>query len=345
MKKITQELLTWYEENKRDLPWRHTKNPYYIWISEIMLQQTQVETVKEYYQRFIKKLPTLEDLANISQDELLKLWEGLGYYSRVRNMQKTAQLLIKKQKKTLPNTKEALIKLPGIGDYTAGAILSIAFDKPSIAIDGNVYRILGRVYRIHEPINKKATYKKYEEKMTSLLPTTKSSAFTQSFMDLGSLICTPKNPKCEKCPLSKECEAKKHQEQEQYPVKEKKLNKKMEERSVFLLTYKDKIAIKKREEKGLLASLYEFPNTLKKPTIIDIENDLIERNIPFKNVTQIGEAKHIFSHKIWSMKGFYIELLNPIEKFLWVTKEELKSTYPLPSAFIYFYDFYINHEK
>ncbi len=342
MNKITRKLLTWYEENKRDLPWRHTKNPYYIWVSEIMLQQTQVETVKVYYQRFIKTLPKLEDLATIHQDELLKLWEGLGYYSRVRNMQKTAQILTKAHQKTLPNTKEALIKLPGIGEYTAGAILSIAFDKTSIAIDGNVYRILGRIYRIKEPINKRITYKKYEEKMTSLLPSTNSSEFTQSFMDLGSLICTPKNPKCESCPLNKECEAKKYQEQELYPIKEKKLSKTVEERSVFLLIYKGKIAIQKREEKGLLASLYEFPNTLKNPSLIEIENDLIEKNISFKTVIAIGEAKHIFSHKIWFMKGFCIELTHPLKKFLWVTKEELKLNYPIPSAFDYFYDFYIN---
>lgn len=147
---ITENLLTWYNKNKRDLPWRRTKNPYYIWISEIMLQQTRVEAVKVYYERFITRLPTLYDLATIEEDELLKLWEGLGYYSRVRNMQKTAKILIERGQDNLPNTKEELLKLPGIGDYTAGAILSIAYGIPSIAIDGNVYRVLGRYYAISE---------------------------------------------------------------------------------------------------------------------------------------------------------------------------------------------------
>lgn len=154
MEKITKELLKWYQENKRDLPWRHTKNPYFIWISEIMLQQTRVETVKEYYTRFIKKLPTLKDLAEIEEDNLLKLWEGLGYYSRVRNMQKAAKKIVEMGKDNLPSTKEELVALPGIGDYTAGAILSIAFDKPAIAIDGNVYRVLGRYYKIEDSISK-----------------------------------------------------------------------------------------------------------------------------------------------------------------------------------------------
>ena len=153
MNKITEKLISWYQENKRDLPWRHTKNPYFIWISEIMLQQTRVEAVKVYYERFIKELPTLEDLANVKEDKLLKLWEGLGYYSRVRNMQKTAKILIKKGFKNLPNTKEELLSLPGIGAYTAGAILSIAFDIPTPAIDGNVYRVLGRVYKIEDAIH------------------------------------------------------------------------------------------------------------------------------------------------------------------------------------------------
>ncbi len=161
MQKITNELITWYQENKRDLPWRHTKNPYFIWISEIMLQQTRVEAVKVYYARFIDKLPTLKHLANVEEDELLKLWEGLGYYSRVRNMQKTAKLLVENGYDTLPSTKKELLKLPGIGEYTAGAILSIAFDKPSIAIDGNVYRVLGRVYEIKDSISKPTTYKVY----------------------------------------------------------------------------------------------------------------------------------------------------------------------------------------
>lgn len=339
MQKITNELITWYEENKRDLPWRHTKNPYYIWISEIMLQQTRVEAVKEYYARFINKLPTLKDLAELDEDELLKLWEGLGYYSRVRNMQATAKILVENGYDNLPSTKNDLLKLPGIGEYTAGAILSIAYDIPTIAIDGNVYRVIGRVYKIEDSISKPKTYKVYYEILEKLLPNKNASDFTQSFMDLGSLICTPKNPKCEDCPLNKKCQAYKSNTQELYPVKDKKISKKIEERAVFLYTYKDKVAIRKRENQGLLASLYEFPNTLETKSLIDIENDLLDKNIPYQFVLEIGETKHIFSHKIWYMKGYLVELKKPFEDFLWVTKEELQNKYSLPSAFSYFYDY------
>ncbi len=341
MRQITNDLITWYQENKRDLPWRHTKNPYYIWISEIMLQQTRVEAVKIYYERFIKRLPTLKDLAEVSEDELLKLWEGLGYYSRVRNMQKAAKMLICNGKENLPNTKEELLALPGIGEYTAGAILSIAFDKPSIAIDGNVYRVLGRFYAIKDSISKSSTYAIYASHMKKILPKENAGDFTQSFMDLGSLICTPKNPKCNECPLKKNCQARKLNKQELFPVKDKKKEQKIEERSIFLLIYKNKIAIQKRENKGLLASMYEFPNTLQITSIIDIENDLLEQNISFQSVMEVGESKHIFSHVIWYMKGYLIELKEPLKEYIWVTKEELQEKYSIPSAFSYFYNYLI----
>lgn len=339
MQKITEELITWYQDNKRDLPWRHTKNPYYIWISEIMLQQTRVEAVKEYYTRFIKQLPTLKDLAEVNEDKLLKLWEGLGYYTRVRNMQKTAKVLFENGYDNLPNTKDELLSLPGIGEYTAGAILSIAFAIPTIAIDGNVYRVLGRVYEVKDSISKPATYKVYSKILEKLLPKENASDFTQSFMDVGSLICTPKNPKCESCPLNKKCGSYKKNTQENYPVKEKKKEQKIEEHIVYLYTYKDKYAIQKRKETGLLASLYEFPNTLESFSLTDIENDLMDKNISYKSVLEIGEAKHVFSHKIWYMRGYLIELEKPLEGFIWATKKELQNKYSIPSAFSYFYEY------
>lgn len=342
MEKITKELICWYQENKRDLPWRHTKNPYFIWISEIMLQQTRVEAVKIYYERFIRILPTLRDLANIEEDKLLKLWEGLGYYSRVRNMQKTAKILVASGQENLPNSKKELLRLPGIGNYTAGAILSIAFDKPTPAIDGNVYRVLGRYYKIEDSITKPKTYTVYENILKKIITTKNAGDFTQSFMDLGSLICTPKSPKCFSCPLKKDCQAKRTNTQEQYPVKDKKKDQTVEERVVFLYVYKDKIAIQKRENKGLLASMYEFPNTLELLSIIDVENNLLEKKIAFSSIYEIGGAKHVFSHKIWYMKGFLVELKEPLENFLWVTKEELQNKYSIPSAFSYFSNFYLN---
>lgn len=339
MEKITEDLINWYEENKRDLPWRNTKNPYFIWVSEIMLQQTRVEAAKVYYERFIKRLPTLKDLANIKEDELLKLWEGLGYYSRVRNMQKTAKILIDSKKENLPNTKEELLLLPGIGEYTAGAILSIAYEKPAIAIDGNVYRVLGRYYRIEDSISKNKGYLKYASILKELLPEQKASFFTQSFMDLGSSICTPKNPKCHLCPLQNECLAKRNNVVLEYPKKEKKKEQKIEERCVYLFVYKNKIAIRKRESKGLLSSMYEFPNDLKTPSLMDVENELIQKNIDFKSVIEVGESKHVFSHIIWYMKGYSILLNKPLDNYKWVTKKELKENYSMPSAFSYYSDF------
>ena len=339
VEKITRKLIKWYEENKRDLPWRKTTNPYYIWVSEVMLQQTRVEAVQVYYERFIKTLPTIKDLAEIKEDKLLKLWEGLGYYSRVRNMQKTAKVLVSKGYDNLPNSKEALLALPGIGEYTAGAILSIAFQIPTVAIDGNVYRVLGRYYTIEESISKHSTYSIYEKKMKKILSVNNASEFTQSFMDLGSSICTPKNPKCDLCPLQEDCKAKKMHTTQNYPVKEKKKEQKIEERTVYIYLYKDKVAIQKRKNTGLLASMYEFPNNEELPSIIDIENKLLEENIDYQVVEEIGESKHVFSHIIWYMKGYLIVLKEPLNKYIWVTKKELKDKYSLPSAFNYYYQF------
>lgn len=342
---VTEKLLNWYDKNKRDLPWRRTKNPYYIWISEIMLQQTRVEAVKVYYERFINKLPTLQDLANTPEDELLKLWEGLGYYSRVRNMQKAAKILVDLGKDTLPDTKEELLTLPGIGEYTAGAILSIAYDKPTIAIDGNVYRVLGRYYAIEESISKKTTYAVYSQYLEKLLPTEKAGDFTQSFMDLGSQVCLPKNPNCEICPLNEGCKARKLSRMQDFPVKDKKKERKIEERTVFVLVCNGKIAINKRKEDGLLASLYQFPNVLATPSIIDIENGLIEQGIDYVSVEEIGQSKHVFSHVEWYMQGVKIEFNTSLEEYLWVTKEELEEKYSIPSAFAYYLEYVINNYK
>ncbi len=336
MDNIADLLINWYQKNKRDLPWRKTNNSYYIWISEIMLQQTRVETVKEYYKKFINRLPTLKDLANINEDELLKLWEGLGYYSRVKNMQKTAIILTNQEKEQLPDTEKELLSLPGIGKYTAGAILSIAYNKPCVAIDGNVYRILGRYYGIEDSISKNSTYQKYEAIIKSILPLNKYSDFTQSFMDLGSAICTPNSPKCVICPLNQQCFAKRENRQKEFPVKEKKKEKKIEERNVYILRYKDKIAIQKRNNQGLLASLYEFPNEENTCIETDIENKLIEKQINYYSVKNIGKSKHIFSHVIWYMQGYAIFLKKPLKNYCWVTKEEIINKYTLPSAFSYF---------
>lgn len=342
MDTITNDLITWYQKNKRDLPWRRTHNSYYIWISEIMLQQTRVEAVIHYYERFITRFPTLKDFAEASEDEILKYWEGLGYYSRVRNMHASAKILTERWMDALPKTRDELLKLPGIGEYTAGAILSIAYDIPMPAIDGNVYRVLGRYYAVDVSISKNKGASLYRDYVNKILPTKYAGDFTQSFMDLGSMVCLPKNPKCEICPLQEKCKAFKNKNMEKYPVKDKKVPQKVEERCVYLFIFEDKVAILKRPNKGLLASMYEFPNVLATPSEVDVENDLICKEIPYISIESIGEAKHVFSHIIWLMQGYVIEVKEPLAGYVWVTKEELLEKYSIPSAFLYFTNFFLN---
>lgn len=342
MDTITNDLIAWYQKNRRDLPWRKTYNSYYIWISEIMLQQTRVEAVIHYYERFIARFPTLKIFAEASEDEILKYWEGLGYYSRVRNMHKTAKILTGQGMDALPNSKDELLKLPGIGEYTAGAILSIAYDIPAPAIDGNVYRVLGRYYAIDVSISKNEGVSLYKSHVNRILPNKDAGDFTQSFMDLGSMVCLPKNPKCDICPLKGKCIAFKNQSMEKYPVKDKKVPQKVEERCVYLFVFEDKVAILKRPDKGLLASMYEFPNVLATLSDIDVENDLIYKEIPYVSIHGIGEAKHVFSHIIWLMQGYVIEVKEPLDGYLWVTKKELLAKYSIPSAFLYFTNFFLN---
>ncbi len=343
MKIITKDLVNWYQLNKRNLPWRNTNDPYAIWISEIMLQQTRVEAVINYYNRFIKEIPDIKSLAHIKEDALLKLWEGLGYYSRARNLQKAARKILGDGKNTLPNTKEELLKLPGIGAYSAGAILSIAYKIPTIAIDGNVYRVIGRVYEIDTPINKPSAYKVYASIVEKNLSKEYPSEFTQSFMDLGSLICTPKNPDCKNCPLNKKCLSYKMKTQDLYPVKDKKNEKKIEERSVFLFVYQNKLAIRKRKETGLLASLYELPNSKEYNSLIDVENAFLDQQINYQSIMEIGEAKHVFSHIIWYMKGYLVFLKEPLKDFIWVDKKDLEKNYSIPSAFSYYINYYLKN--
>lgn len=322
-------LICWYQKNRRDLPWRKNKEPYQIWVSEIMLQQTRVETVIPYFERFIKKLPTLDHLSQIEEDELLKLWEGLGYYSRVKNMQKCAKKLIEKNMHTLPSTYQELIKLPGIGPYTAGAIASIAFEEKVSAVDGNVLRVISRFLSIHQNISNPKVKKEIELLLNEHMPH-ESGTFNQALMELGATICIPGNPRCNVCPLQKLCKAYEKGEMYILPIKEKKKKQKDVYITVFLLFYKNKFAIQKRKDTGLLASLFEFPN---------IEESISTKKIPFSfdKVKETTLYKHTFTHQIWYMKG-YILYLNemPKENFTWVSLQELEENYSLPTAFKYF---------
>lgn len=331
-KKNIKDLLTWYLENKRDLPWRHTKDSYKIWISETMLQQTRVETVIPYYERFLKCLPNLSSLATVPEEQLLKLWEGLGYYSRARNLQKTAKILSENQMDFLPPNKEELERLPGIGPYTVGAILSIAYGLPEPAIDGNVLRVLSRIYEEKEDILKPKVREKYCLLLKEFMAGIDASSFTQSFIELGALVCT-KNPNCEVCPLKKCCLAYKHQTISLYPVKKRKKEKPIFEKTVFLCEYQKKVFIRKRKNESLLANLYEFPNVDFLLNEEDIKKELKKRKVSYSFVRSLGSVKHVFSHQIWILHVYFISLNEKIPYELFVSEQELKEKYSLPTVF------------
>lgn len=355
-------LVDWYEANARILPWRLEPTPYHVWISEIMLQQTRVEAVRGYYDRFLKTLPTIEDLANASEDVLLKLWEGLGYYSRVRNLQKAAKVVVDEYDGNLPASYKELLKLPGIGSYTAGAIASIAYGIPVSAVDGNVLRIAKRLSGSFDDITKASVKKQLEIDFTAITPEDAAGAFNQSLMDLGATICIPNGrPLCEKCPVMHLCMAFKKDLQSQIPVKPKKKGRRIEEKTVFVLECDGKFVLHKRQNKGLLAGLWELPNMEGKSSIDKIQdmlNLILGENDTI--IHSLHEAKHIFSHVEWHMVGFHIEFesCEQMERFCGqlkentsdivdnlvkeetsyadvtiVTQDNLKESYAVPSAF------------
>lgn len=333
-KKIQEKFLGFYDTSQRVLPWRDNKNPYYIWVSEIMLQQTRVETVISYFNRFIEELPTVSDLATCDEDKLMKLWEGLGYYSRVRNLQKAAKIIVNEYDSKLPNSKKELESLPGIGPYTSGAVLSIAYENKVPAVDGNVLRVFSRLYKIEEDIKDKRTKQKIKEIVESVMPNKRIGDFNQSIMELGATICIPNGaPLCNKCPFEKDCLAKKNKVENLLPFKTKKTKRKVEKKTVVILQYQDKIAIKKRPPKGLLASLYEF-NVLSEHVPVE---ELEKLYLATPHI--IGEAKHIFTHKEWNIKGYHIFVDHMSDEYIWVTKEELFNNYSIPSAYKKYKDY------
>ncbi len=327
-------LLLWYEENKRDLPWRRDRDAYRIWISEIMLQQTRAAAVIPYYFRFMEHFPSVLALASKDEEELLKCWEGLGYYSRARNLKKTAVILAERYGGKLPASYRELLALPGIGSYTAGAIASIAYDIPAPAVDGNVLRVLSRVTGSREDILKASTKKKMEELASVLLIKGEAGTVNQALIETGAVVCIPNGqPICAECPFFSVCAAREKGLIGQIPVKAPKKKRKIEEKTVLLLRYKDKIAIRKRSGDGLLASLYEFVSLSGKLT----KEEAGEAIGTDAAAVEAGEAKHIFSHVEWHMCGYLIELSRlpgrlPEDVFF-AEWEELKDRYPIPNAF------------
>ncbi len=332
-------LLHWYDRNARILAWRENPKPYYVWVSEIMLQQTRVEAVKGYFDRFIAALPTVKDLAEAEEEQLLKLWEGLGYYNRVRNMQKAAKIVIEEYGGELPADYEALKGLPGIGSYTAGAIASIAYGIAEPSVDGNLLRVLKRIAASYDDITKEKVKKELEEDLRRIMPKDRPGDFNQSLMELGATVCLPNGkPLCEQCPVMHLCKAFHTGCEMELPVKPKKKERRMEEKTVFVIKKKTggcyEIALHKRPSVGLLSGLWELPNVEGHLT-----NEEIRCMFPKGTINLLPEGKHIFSHVEWRMWCYEIWLEEELgirgleQETEFFTKEEIEEKISLPSAF------------
>ena len=347
-------LLDWYDLNRRFLPWREEPKPYYVWVSEIMLQQTRVEAVKIYFERFINALPSINSLAECEEEKLLKLWEGLGYYNRVRNLQKTAKIIVEEYNGQMPADYNKLLQLPGIGSYTAGAIASISFQIPEPAVDGNVLRVMNRVAGSFDDITKSSVKKQLENDLRRIIPKERPGDFNQSLMDLGATVCIPNGkPLCDKCPLMHLCKAFHVGIQMMIPVKPEKKPRKIEERTILLMEFNSLYAIRKRDSKGLLAGLWELPSMEGKLSVLALEKLLYDEGYQSFTILPLGEGKHIFTHIEWHMIGYHIKFseipkniignstyvaeYNGYEKVntdcIWVNKERISEEFTLPSAF------------
>ncbi len=333
-KMLPDALLPWYANNARKLPWREDNLPYHVWVSEIMLQQTRVEAVIGYYHRFLSALPNIEALANASEEQLLKLWEGLGYYNRVRNMQKAARVITEKYGGIFPQTYEEILSLPGIGAYTAGAIASICFNLPRAAVDGNVLRVVSRITASDKPIDTDETKKEIAEMLERVYPKDCPGTFTQALMELGACVCTPKSPSCDICPCAVFCKAHKNGEEIKYPVRLPKREKRVEKRSVFLLECDGEFALQKRGDSGLLSGLWQLPNT--DNTFEKVDDALAfakKMRIVSKRLVRTMERVHIFTHIRWEMTCYHIECREKCPDFVWANAKEIQKKYALPTAF------------
>ncbi len=347
-KTFTEALLAWYDANKRDLPWRDQNNPYYTWISEIMLQQTRVETVRPYFLRFISELPDIDALAVCPEEKLLKLWEGLGYYSRARNLQKAAQTLTAAGNSRLPDKYEELIKLPGIGDYTAGAIASIAYGKPCVAVDGNVLRVWARLSGYRKNIAAQEAKKEAKKAMQERLPEKRPGDYNQALMELGALVCLPKNQaRCGECPVRTLCKACEEDVVPQLPVKQPPKERKIEKRTVFVIRDGDLTAVRKRPDKGLLAGLYELPNESGWYTKKQTEEYIRSLGLLPLQITPLPEAEHIFSHIEWKMRGCLVRVAarerTDTGSLQFIHRGQRAEGFAIPSAF-QAYEKYIKEE-
>ncbi len=338
LKKLPGALLPWYHAGHRMLPWRQDKDPYHIWLSEIMLQQTRVEAVKGYYARFLEACPTIEALANCEDDRLHKLWEGLGYYSRVRNLKKAAQAVMEQHGGVFPRKYEEVLALPGIGEYTAGAICSIAFGQPTPAVDGNVLRVYSRIMDDDAPIDQSATKKRVTAELAEIYPQ-EAGDFTQSLMELGATLCGPnRKPDCEHCPCQPFCLGYRNGTAEQLPVKAPKKQRRKEKRTVFILGCGGRFALEKRPARGLLAGLWQFPNVAGHLSTHEALKQVEAWGLRPRDIYKEVYKTHIFTHIQWDLKGVYLEISEALGDFRWFTAEEVNAQAALPTAFRQFWE-------
>lgn len=339
LNRIAPPLLTWYDENRRILPWREKPEPYRVWVSEIMLQQTRVEAVKPYFVRFMERLPDVESLAAVEDDELLKLWEGLGYYSRARNLKAAAQQIVEQHGGKMPSEYHELIKLKGIGSYTAGAISSIAFGCPVPAVDGNVLRVIMRLLADDSDISEASVRKRVEEDLKPVMPKDRPGDFNQALMELGATVCLPNGaPKCAECPWKTFCRAGMEESWQQYPKKAVKKPRTVEYRTILVIRDGHRAVIRRRPNKGLLAGMYEFPSLLGKASLDEVKEWLNAQGVRAVRIEKLPESKHIFTHKEWHMTGYMVLVdgLEPMHKdpsLMFVETQETEEKYPIPSAF------------
>ena len=340
--RIAEPLLAWYDAGRRILPWREEPTPYHVWLSEIMLQQTRVEAVKPYYDRFLQALPDIGNLAAVEEERLLKLWEGLGYYNRARNLKKAAEILVSECGGEMPDDYEKIQALPGIGSYTAGAISSIAFGRPYPAVDGNVLRILSRLRADDRDILNAKVKKSVEDELLDVMPADRPGDFNQALMELGAMVCIPNGvPKCEECPWKDLCLAKEKGRMAEFPKKAKKKPRSIEEKTILVIQDAERVALRKRPAKGLLAGMYEFPSLEGHCEEAGVSAYLREIGLSPIRIRKLPSAKHVFTHREWHMTGYLIRVDElaakgtgqELQGFVFVEPEQTQTEYPIPSAF------------
>ncbi|MCR5490636.1 MAG: A/G-specific adenine glycosylase [Bacilli bacterium] len=326
-------LLEWFSIHGRELPWRVSKDPYRVYLSEIMLQQTRVEAVKGYFERFLDHYPTVADLASSNEEDVLLLWKGLGYYSRARKLRQCAIEVMDRFGGEFPRTKEELLSLPGIGEYTASAISSICFLAKEAAVDGNLYRVYARLTATEKTLADKGEREACAEFYEAWMDKADPGDINQALMDLGELVCMPNGaPKCDECPFGDCCKAHAINKELLCPAKKVKKEKKSQPLIVFLLKSDGKYLLRKRSETGLLASLFEFPNA----ESVDLDSAKVSLGIKIENVRHVGKSKHVFTHLIWNMEWYEADVLGvPGPEYILASPEQVRAEYAIPSAFSY----------